>query len=207
MMDRPVVGQWHGVGEVEATSALRMPMPRIFLRRLDVWAPILSYLDTITSHPDIWDLLVELMLANDPKVIVEAGTYRGHATFAMAEALRIAGKEAHIYTADTDDHHVPDLLEQVELSAYVTCHHGPFAEMLEAVPDPIDFAFIDASSIDNAALRIDCLNLVGPRLAPWGLIVVDDSTDDGWQGAKVLRDNCALYLKVGRGLTVFQKHV
>lgn len=169
-----------------------------------MWLRMLKNVDTVASHPDTWDVLAMLVRALRPAVVVEAGTYRGHATFAMAEAMWSADIDGHIYTADVEDHDIWPTLDNAGLVDYVTYHHGRFEQMLENVPGPINIAFIDASEDATPDLRIRYVNAVVPRLAPHGVVVVDDATDDGWPGAEVLRKSCGLYLPLGHGLAIYQ---
>jgi predicted O-methyltransferase YrrM len=189
------------IQDVEASSAF---MPRVFTFREDFWMRYLERVDSTASHPDMWDFLASLVLATNAKVIVEAGTYKGHATFAMAESLALAKREGMIYTADVVDHDIGEVLQEAGLSRFVQFYEMRFEEMLKDIDEPIDLAFVDASETENARLRLDYVELLIPKLSPNGVIVVDDSTDDEWPGAKALRDACCLYLPVGRGITLFQ---
>lgn len=203
-MAKRIAGQWTPVSPKAPSADREVMLPRIFHPRCDFWLPLLSSVDDTASDPAVWDFLASMIAALQPRVIVEAGTYRGHGAFAMGEALLRDKIEGHIHTADVEDHYVYDALDRAGLGQYVTFYHGRFEHMLELVQGPIDLAFIDASEEENAALRIDYLNLVLPRLSPHGIAIVDDATDDGWPGAKVLRDQCSLYLPTGRGLALFQ---
>ena len=200
------VVEWTQQGEINAElPAQTFVIPTIFERRREMWGPVLSRLDTLASHPECWDLLAQLASSPHVTTIVEAGTYKGHAVFAMAEALHRLGRtNTHIWTADIEDHGVPSILEHVGLSRYATFHLGRFDEMLERITAPIDLAFIDASEEGFPLLRLDYANRVLSRLAPNGVIVVDDSTNDAWEGAAMLRAQANLYLPLGHGLTFFQ---
>ena len=200
------VGRWKSIDpHVEgAEEGPSLTLPRIFRERQDVWLPLLRNVDTVSSHPELWDFLAVLVEATDAQLVVEAGTYRGHATFAMAEAMRQRGKGGHIYTSDVQDHGVVDVLDAVGLTS-VSFVQTRFEHMVNALDGEIDLAFIDASEIETPSLRIDYVNLLVPRMRSRGVIVVDDCADDAWPGAKILRDACSMYLPLGRGTTVFQK--
>lgn len=188
--------------DVKTSSA---NLPRVFQARWQEWMRYIDHIDTSSSHPDTWDFLCELVRGLKAKVIVEAGTYRGHATFAMAESLRRDDQEGHVWTADIEDFAIGDVLEAMGLAGRVTFFRGRFEDMLATVPDPIDLAFIDASEPDNARYRIDCLERVWLRLAPNGIVVMDDCADDAWRYANELRRWCGLYLPTSHGLCLFQK--
>lgn len=180
-------------------------LPRVFQARLEAWMPYLHVIDTSSSHPDTWDFLCELVRGLQARVIVEAGTYRGHATFAMAESLRRDEQEGHIWTADVEDFAVQEVLDAMGLADRVTFVHGRFEEMLATVPKPIDLAFIDASEPDNARYRVECLQHIWPHMASLGIVVMDDCAKDEWPHASELRARSSLYLPTNHGLCLFQK--
>lgn len=180
-------------------------LPRVFWGRPEFWQDLVGQLDDMASHPATWDVLASFVAALRPKVIVEAGTYRGHAALAMAEALHIERIDGHIYTADVADFAVPEVVGIAGLTDYVSFTHGSFEAMLASIVQPVHLAFLDASNPDNARQRLDHLDAVWPMLVPNGVVIVDDATSDAWQYAKELRDRADLYLPVGMGLAIFQK--
>lgn len=198
---------WSPIGEVNRDLVpMFFERPRIFRHRADIWNPYMECVDTTASNPATWDFLAALVAAQQAKCIVEAGTYRGHGTFAMAESVAINHwHDAHIWTADVEDHGVQAVLDATGLAPWVTVCIERFETMLDRITQPIDLAFIDASEEDNAMLRLQYVDLVLPKLAPNGIIVCDDSTNDTWEGAKMLRAQASLYLPVGTGLTLFQR--
>ena len=192
----------------EVTPALTFTMPRVFWSRQMQWAPYFERVDNTASHPETWDFLAELVRDPSVKTVVEAGTYRGHGLFAMAESLKLRGREGHIWSADVTDFGVTQVLDAMGLSDRVSWCHGRFEDMLAYVPTEIDVAFIDCSEDGNPGLRLDYLDLVMPRLSKHGLVVIDDCSDSPenlWPEAKELRVRCDLYLPRGHGLTIFQK--
>lgn len=180
-------------------------LPRIFWGRPQFWQDLVGNLDDMASHPTTWDTLASFVTALKPTVIVEAGTYRGHATLAMAEALHLERIPGRIATADVNDFGVKEVVAFAGLSEHVVCYHGLFETMLARIPEPIDLAFIDASDPDNSRQRLDHLEAVWPRLRMGGVALVDDATNDAWEYAKTLRDTCDVYLPVGMGIAVYQK--
>lgn len=181
-------------------------MPRVFWGRPEVWVDFLARIDTTASHPETWAFLAEMVNSTKAKVIVEAGTYRGHALFAMAEALSVSEQEGHIWSADLVDYHVMDALVSVGLDSYVTLGIGDFQEMMiQEVKEPIDLAFVDASDPLNALLRMETVQFLKPRMRKGGLIIVDDCADTvGFPQAIALQEASDLYLPLGRGTCVFQ---
>lgn len=200
------VGDWHALAEDATDERGSSHMPRVFWARIDLWGPLFHLVDQMTSHPDVWDLLATLIQSNRPRVIVEAGTYRGIATMAMAEALALVDDtEAMVYTADVVDFHVKDLVIASGHHGRVMPWLGRFEDMLTTIPGPIDFAFIDASELETPRLRVDYAELVYDRLSPGGLIVVDDCADDAWPYARHMRQWASLYVPAGRGTVIIQK--
>ncbi len=199
-------GLWEPVDRTNpVVDAGGAQLPRVFWGRPELWKDLLALVDTTASHPETWGFLAEMVNATKAKVIVEAGTYRGHACLAMAEALWCAKQEGHIWSADIEDHHVGDVLEQTDLRDYVTLCLGDFKRMVEEyVTEPIDLAFVDASDPDNALLRVETVAFLVPRMRKGGIIVVDDCANDEWPAAASLREYCNLYLPLGRGTCVFQ---
>ena len=178
-------------------------VPSIFWPRLFDWTPYVSRMDTMASYPATLDVLASLIIYTQPKVIVEAGTYRGHATFAMAEALYLYQRDAHVYTADPADYSVESVLHDMKLTPYATFFQGAFEEMLVTISGDIDFAYIDASASNDPELRTRYLDLVLGRLSTGGLIVVDDASSEEPVGA-ALRERCNLFLPRHHGLAIFQ---
>lgn len=197
---------WTGVGEVNRDAApVNYPMPMIFRHREALWFSIVKDLDTNASDPRSWDFLAQCAAMPHVHTIVEAGTYRGHGTFAMVESLYQHRKnDAHIFTADVEDYGVSEVLAATGTAPAVTFFHGRFEAMLDTIQAPIDLAFIDASEVERPLLRLEYVNLVLPRLSPHGLCIVDDCTDDAWAGAKMLRNAANIYFPVGHGFCLFQ---
>jgi predicted O-methyltransferase YrrM len=161
--------------------------------------------DLMASSPETVDLLCSLVLLLQPAVIVESGTYHGHAALAMAQACKEM-QHGHVWTADVEDFCVqgmPTALAAAGLADRVTYHTGGYADMLETYDlQGIGFAWLDASHKDDPRLRAKHLALTRPRMASTGLILMDDLAED-WPGAAVLRRKADLYLPFGRGIGFF----
>jgi predicted O-methyltransferase YrrM len=169
------------------------------------WHGVLSETDLEASAPANIDLACMLIAFQEPKVVVEAGTFRGHFAFAAANILRQI-ESGMVYTADPVDG-TSELLTQPmaqRLLPYLHVHRGDFLDMLADVPDPIDFAYIDASSKENPHMRWEHARAVHARMRPGGLILVDD-TEGEWGDATRFRQWGDLHLKGHRGLTIIQK--
>jgi predicted O-methyltransferase YrrM len=170
------------------------------------WHGVLSGTDDCASHPANIDVACMLASFVQPKVVVEAGTYSGHFLFAMANILCTIG-QGKVYSADLTDRVTPLLAETPSLLPHIVFHHGDFLEMLATVPDPIDFAYIDASSTEDEHMRWEHATVVFPRLSPGGLMLVDDTGSEDWADAKKFREwtTNSIHLPQYRGLTIIQK--
>jgi predicted O-methyltransferase YrrM len=165
--------------------------------------------DLEATAPEQCELLRALIRCHKPRVVVEAGTYKGHGAIAIAEALWRNGATGHIWTADPYDFGQP-----ATLAPYpnVTFYREDFLTMLTRL-DSVNFAYIDASEWGpngrDASLRVRHFEAVLPKLEPGGLVCVDDTLADDWNdgegGKSVLRirEKC-FNLRFLRGLSVYQ---
>jgi predicted O-methyltransferase YrrM len=167
---------------------------------------VLGEVDTMASDAAAIDLFCMLCFFVEPKVVVEAGTYQGHLALAVANILRSNGTGT-LYTADTcdDGFSVALSMECMNLiRPHIQFHHGDFLEMLKKVEDPIDLAYIDASSKENPHMRWEHYRAALKQLRPGGLVLVDDTAGD-WSDAKDFQYVANIQLMQRRGLTLIQK--
>ena len=173
------------------------------------WHGVLLETDEMASTPATVDLVAMLVRYTEPRVVVEAGTYRGHLALAVANILRQTSHGV-IHTADPIDNFSPTLAQTTELQPYIRYHHGDFATMLDGIEGPIDLAYIDASDARDSRLRLTHAERVFDRLRPGGLLVTDDTASEDWQEAGTFRDwaKCTgIHLSQHRGLTIIQKPI
>jgi predicted O-methyltransferase YrrM len=161
--------------------------------------------DHMASAPEAIDLIAMFVHFTRPKVVVESGTYRGHFAYAIANILRLLESDGKVYTADPIDNisRTLSLPDAEPLRPYIEYHHGDFRDMLKTV-GPIDLAYIDASSVDNPHLRKEHAALVWKKMAPRGLMFIDDTASKDWEDAHFFRQVCSLHLPQHRGLTIWQ---
>lgn len=165
------------------------------------------------TEPEICELLAALVLVRQPRVILEAGTYRGHSALLMADACRRIGA-GHVTTFDPIDHGIGYYIRQNGLEQWLTYVEGPYT-----LPpnDRVGFAFIDASARDpdgmmNASLRWQHFEATMARMEPLGLICAHDTLypSEPWYdlegGASMHRIRAASNLNFDcmRGLSVYQ---
>lgn len=160
------------------------------------------------------EILAGLIRAQRPQTVVESGTYRGHGAIFMGDAIRRNGT-GHLWTADPVDYgQHTHIFEQNGLWGAVSVHLERFETMLGNVRGVIDFAYIDGSGENppkglGAGLRWLHFEAVRKRLAPGGIICVDDTAADDWtdgeggRSVQRIRDACQLNFKFLRGLSVY----
>jgi predicted O-methyltransferase YrrM len=177
---------------------------------LRTWHSVHTSTDEMASATQTVDLVAMLVNFVQPEVFVEAGTYRGHLTLAVANILRCAGK-GRIFSADTFDNFSPALQamarQHPEVAERVAFFHGDFLTMLGDI-QAVDMAYIDASSKENEHMRLDHANAVYAKLNVGGILLIDDTASLDWQDARKFRqwsDREGIHLRQHRGLTIIQK--
>ena len=120
-------------------------------------------------------LLEMLVFAMRPRLVVELGTYSGYSALSMAAALPPGGK---IVTCEISDEHADFAQRHIDASPYadrIEIRRGPGLDTLRDLDGPYDLVFIDADKGGYA----DYFDAAVPKLAPGGLIVVDNTL---WSG-------------------------
>jgi len=120
-------------------------------------------------------LLELLVWAQQPRRVLEIGTFSGHATLAMAAALPSDGQ---INTCELDPEHAAVAQAYIDRSPWVdqvTVHIGPAGETIDRLTGSFDFVFMDADKEGY----IGYYEAVLPRLSEHGLIVADNTLHGG----------------------------
>jgi len=144
-------------------------------------------------------LLEMLVFAARPKLVLELGTYSGYSALSMAAALEPG---ARLITCELNPEHAEFARRHIEASPHaerIELRVGPALETLATLDGPFDLVFIDA---DKTGYR-DYYEAVLPKLAPHGLIVVDNTL---WSG-RVLHPDDADASADTRALAAFNDHV
>ena len=146
--------------------------------------------------------LYGLLKYMQPKVIVEAGTYRGD----FAVLARSACPSAEIFTADIFKHKWTDDLEKD-----ATFFLGDFEKMLHVKCVEIDFAFIDSGPPPvlkppqhEPGVRLRHYNAVMPYMAVGGIIATHDTGKTDWDGATSILFDADIQFNCERGLSLRQ---
>jgi caffeoyl-CoA O-methyltransferase len=146
---------------------------------------------TRRDHP-MWGMMVGrqegrflevLVFATGATTVVEIGAFTGYSALSMAAGLPEGGR---IVTLDVDPDHVALARANIAASPYadrIEVVLGPALASLAALPGPFDLVFIDADKVSYDAYY----EAVLPKLAPRGIIVVDNTL----QAGRVLHDEPA----------------
>jgi caffeoyl-CoA O-methyltransferase len=133
-----------------------------------------------------------LVFATQATSVLEIGTFTGYSSIAMAAGL---GKDGSIISLEVDPHHAQVArgnIAEAGLESHISVIEGPALRSLEQLQGPFDLVFIDADKVTYDAYY----EAVLPKLAPHGLIVVDNtlqgggvlpSENDPHEGARALR--------------------
>jgi len=107
--------------------------------------------------------------------VLEIGTFTGYSSIAMAAGLPEGGA---IVTLEMDPHHALTARGNIAaagLENRISVIEGPALDSLAALTGPFDLVFIDADKVGYDAY----VEAVLPKLAPRGLIVLDNTLQAG----------------------------
>ena len=133
-----------------------------------------------------------LVYAAQATRVLEIGTFTGYSSIAMAAGL---GEGGSIISLEVDHHHATTARGNIAaagLEGRISVIEGPALESLAELSGPYDLVFIDADKVGYDAY----FEAVLPKLAPRGLIVLDnmlqsgavlDSVTDRHEGAVAIR--------------------
>ena len=115
------------------------------------------------------------MFATQATSVLEIGTFTGYSSIAMAAGLPPGGS---IISLEVDPHHATTARGNIAaagLESRISVIEGPALRSLEELQGPFDLVFIDADKVSYDAY----FEAVLPKLAPHGLIVVDNTLQRG----------------------------
>jgi caffeoyl-CoA O-methyltransferase len=130
---------------------------------------------SMLTGPVAGRLLELLVWAQQPRRVLEIGTFSGHATLAMAAGLSADG---HIDTCELNPERAAVAQAYIDRSPWasqITVHVGPADETIDRLDGPFDFVFMDA----DKGGYIGYYEAVLARLSEHGLIVADNTLHDG----------------------------
>lgn len=120
----------------------------------------------MATEGEVIDLIYALVRCEKPDTVVETGTYHGHGTQAIANALVKNGK-GHLWTVENDP-----ALQYVQHPQITYVTADSVAWSADQAPDYIDLAFVDCGPPE---IRVQVAANLYPRLRPNGLMLVHDT--------------------------------
>jgi predicted O-methyltransferase YrrM len=120
------------------------------------------------------ELLYQLALVSNAKLIIEAGTSYGFSGLFWGAALKRTGGVLH--TIDNDPYKVEssrNTFESAGLAGVVVNHLGNARDVLPAIGGPIDVVFLDAG---NKRAVLELFDPVWPRVRKGGWVATDNAT-------------------------------
>jgi caffeoyl-CoA O-methyltransferase len=120
-------------------------------------------------------LLEMLVFLGRAQLVLELGTYSGYSALSMAAVLPPGGR---IITCEVSNEHADFAQRHIDASPYadrVEIRRGPALDTIRSLDGPFDLVFIDA---DKGGYP-DYFDAVVPKLAPAGLVAVDNTL---WSG-------------------------
>ena len=148
------------------------------------------------------DFLFDLIAFKKPKVIAEAGTFRGDFAISAARLARSWG--GTVFTYDIIDYDAP-IADEPNL-VFGCCDF----EYMRDLNLGLDFAFIDSGPPvitfpQEHELRLRHYNVAKDLLNPGGIIAVHDTNSTDWAGRDEIVGESSLRFLHGEGLSIWQK--
>lgn len=128
----------------------------------------------------------------NPKTILEIGTYTGYSGICMARGLRPGGKLITIDINDELETMVRGFFEESGLASQIDYRLGNAMEIIPTLPGPFDMVFIDADKINYGKYY----DLIIDKMNPGGIILADNVLWSGKilveKGQKIDKDTQAI---------------
>jgi predicted O-methyltransferase YrrM len=149
------------------------------------------------------ELLRQIALSHNAKLIVEIGTSYGFSGLFWASALSVAGGKLHTVDKDPRKFELSKaMFARAGVGNLIANHLGDAQQIIPTLPNAIDIAFIDADKPATQAY----VDLLWPKLRVGGSLLIDNATTHRTQLAPVaamLRakpDASSAEVAVGNGL-------
>ncbi len=156
------------------TEAHTTPPPALLRELAEETRATLPVPEMLSGHLE-GRLLEMLVFAAGAKRVLELGTYSGYSALAMARGLPEDGR---IVTCEFSAEHADFAQRHFDASPHgdrIELRRGPALETIAALDGPFDLVFVDADKEGYP----DYYEAVLPKLAPHGLIAVDNTL---WSG-------------------------
>jgi predicted O-methyltransferase YrrM len=136
------------------------------------------YESTLQEHPHAHmisnavqgQLLSFISQLQQPKYILEIGTFTGYSAICLSKGLQKNGQLHTIEIREADAETATKNFELAKVQNKVTLHLGNAKEIIPELPFTWDLVFIDADKVSY----IDYYELVVPKLNQNGLIIADN---------------------------------
>ncbi|MBV8463984.1 MAG: O-methyltransferase [Acidimicrobiales bacterium] len=162
--------------EVELYAEAHTTRPPGFLQSVDASTKEgFSLLSGMMVGREEGRFLEMLVFAAQATRVLEIGTFTGYSSLAMAGGL---GPGGTIISLEVDPHHALTARGNIAaagLEDRISVIEGPALQSLAQLQGPFDLVFIDADKVSYDAYY----EAVLPKLAPHGLIVVDNTLQRG----------------------------
>jgi predicted O-methyltransferase YrrM len=123
---------------------------------------------------DTGQLLHVLVRSMKAPHVLELGTSYGYSTIWLADAARAAGgRVTTMELSPQKSQHAREMATRAGLAAFVDFRVGDAVEMIESLPDGIDFVLVDLWK----DLSIPCLEGFYPKLNAGAVVVADNMID------------------------------
>ncbi len=138
-------------------------------------------------------LLKLLVLMQQPKLVVEIGTYTGYSAIAMAQVLPKGGRLHTIEVNEEMETMILSYFRKAQVADRINLHIGDARQVLETLDGPFDMAFIDADK-GNYPTYYD---LLVPKMNSGAVIIADNVL---WSGkvAQPIKDSDEQTLGIDR---------
>lgn len=117
-----------------------------------------------------------------PKLILEIGTYTGYSALCMAEGLPVDGKLITIDVNEETSAFAKSFIGQTQYASQIELVVADAMEYIKTINKPIDLIFIDADKKNY----LNYYHLVIDKLSTGGLIIADNVL---WSGKITLPEN------------------
>ncbi len=123
----------------------------------------------------IGQVLALFSTLQQPKQVLEIGTYTGYSTIQLAKGLQVGG-QVHSYelNEEMDDIH-ERFFERAGIREQVSVHYGDAVALLPEMDTKFDLVFVDADKSQYPAYY----ELIAPRMNPGALLIADNVLWDG----------------------------
>ena len=124
-----------------------------------------TYSGDMSTEGEVLQVLFALVRVEKPEICVETGTYMGHGTKAISDALEMNGR-GHLWTIELDEAY------EYASRDSVTYIQGDSVEWAaNEAPDFIDLAFIDCGPPE---IRVQAFANIFPKVKDDGLLLTHD---------------------------------